>query len=88
MYINFQQNRANRSVINPCTQVYSQKYRKFHKFVTTNSNFKKSTLSDIHHRKTYIYIDFQQNRDSRSVKTVHTNLLAKICKLHKFATCN
>ena len=28
--------------------------------------------------KTYIYINFQQNRVSRSVKTVHTNLFAKI----------
>ena len=42
----------------------------------------------MHHRKTYMYINLQQNRVSKSVKTVHTNLLAKICKLHKFATCN
>ena len=33
-------------------------------------------------------INFQQNRVSRSVKTVHTNLFANNCKLHKFATCN
>ena len=31
--------------------------------------------------------DFQQDWVSRSVKTVHTNLFTKICKLHKFATC-
>ena len=31
----------------------------------------------MHHRKTYMYINFQQNRVSRSVKTVHTNLFAK-----------
>ena len=42
----------------------------------------------MHHRKTYMYINFQQNRVGRSVKTVHTNLYAKNCKLHKFATCN
>ena len=42
----------------------------------------------MYHRKTYTYINFQQNRVSRSVKTVHTNLFAKNCKLHKFATCN
>ena len=42
----------------------------------------------MHHRKTYMYINFQQNRVSRSVKPVHTSLHAKICKLHKFATCN
>ena len=34
-----------------------------------------------------MHINFQ-NRVNRSVKTVHTNLFAKNCKLHKFATCN
>ena len=29
-----------------------------------------------------------QNWDSRSVKTVHTNLFANIFIWHKFATCN
>ena len=48
----------------------------------------KLILLDMHHHKTYMYINFQQNRVSRSVKTVHTNLFAKYCKLHKFATCN
>ena len=40
----------------------------------------------MHHHKTYMYmyINFQQNRTFRSVKTVHTNLVAKNCKLHKF----
>ena len=42
----------------------------------------------MHHCKTYMYINFQQNQFSRSVKTVHTSLFAKICKLHKLATCN
>ena len=42
----------------------------------------------MHHRKMYMYINFQQNRVSRSVKTVHTNLFTNICKLHKFATCS
>ena len=40
----------------------------------------------MHHRKTHMCINFQQNRVGRSVKTVHTNLFAKVCKLHKFAT--
>ena len=35
-----------------------------------------------------MYFNFQQNRVSRSVKTVHTNLFAKNCKLHKFAITN
>ena len=68
MYINFQQNQVNRSVI---TAKQSQ-------VATTNSNLKKndSLISDAHHRKTYMYINFQQNRVSRSVKTVHTNVFA------------
>ena len=35
-----------------------------------------------------MYIDFQQNRVCRSVKTVHTNLFAQYRKFHKFATTN
>ena len=42
----------------------------------------------MHQRITYMYINFQHNRVSRSVKTVHTNILTKNCKLLKFATCN
>ena len=42
----------------------------------------------MHHRKTYMYNNFQQSRVSRSVKTVHTNLCAKIFNLYKFAICN
>ena len=42
----------------------------------------------MHHHKTYMYSNYQQNRVGRSVKTVHTNLFAKNCKLHNFATCN
>ena len=35
-----------------------------------------------------MYIYFQQNHVSSTVKTVHTNLFANNRKLHKFATCN
>ena len=35
-----------------------------------------------------MYIKFQQNRVSRSVKTVHTHIFANDRKLHKFATTN
>ena len=35
-----------------------------------------------------MYINFQQNRVSRSVKTERTKIFAKNCKLHKFATAN
>ena len=38
---------------------------------------KKSIILDIHHHKTYMYINFQQNRVNRSVITVHTNVFAK-----------
>ena len=40
------------------------------------------------HRNTYMYINFQQNRVSRSVITAHKNLFANNRKLHKFATTN
>ena len=80
MYINFQQNRGNRSVIIVHTNVFAKN--------STNSKFSKSTFSDMHHRKTYMYINIQQNQVNRSVKTVHTILFAKKFKFHKFATCN
>ena len=72
----------------PCSQVYSQKNCKLHKFATTNTIFENITLLDMNHRRTYMHINFQQNWVSRSVKTVHTNLFAQYRKLHKFATTN
>ena len=42
----------------------------------------------MHHRKTSMYINFQQNRVNISFKTGHTNVFVKNCKLHKFATSN
>ena len=86
MYINFQQNRVITSVITVHTNVFA-KNRKLHKFATINSNFINLNLSDMHHHKTYMYINFNQYRVSRSVKTMHTNLFANNHKLHKFATC-
>ena len=89
MCINFQQNQV--SIIDqskPCTQVYLQKNCNLHKFATTNNNLENLILSDTHRHIPYRYINFQQNRVSRSVKTVHTNIFAKNHKLHKFATCN
>ena len=49
---------------------------------------KKSSISDMQHRKTYNYFNFQQNWVSRSVKTVHTNVFAKYHKLYRFANTN
>ena len=96
MYINFYQNRVRIDQSKPCTQSYLQKNRKLHKYATYNSNFETKLLSDMHHRITYLYINFQQNRVSRSVKTVHTSLFAncinlqlaiRILKNHAFRTC-
>ena len=42
----------------------------------------------MNHHKTYMYVNFQQNRVCRSVKTVHTSLFAKNRNLHKFPTTN
>ena len=88
MYINFYQNQVSIDQSKPCTQSYLQKNRKLHKYATCNSNFETKLFSDMHHRITYLYINFQQNRVSRSVKTVHTNLFAQYRQLHKFATTN
>ena len=42
----------------------------------------------MHHRITYMYVNFQERRVSTSVKTAHTNIFAKKGKLHKFAINN
>ena len=57
-------------------------YIKLHEFVLINLQLpvvilKKSSISDMHHRTTYMYINFQQNQVSRSVKYVDTNLFAQ-----------
>ena len=51
------------------------KIRKLH-------NLQLPIISDMHHPVMYMYINFQQNQASRSVKTVHTNLFANNHKLH------
>ena len=58
------------------------KNRKLHNLQLPILFSKKSNISDMHHRAMYMYINFQQNQASRSVKTVHTNLLANNHKLH------
>ena len=81
MYINFQQNRVCR-VITVHTNVFAKKISSFINLQLPIEIFKKLTLSDMRHCKTYMYVNFQQNRVNRSVKTVHTNLFAKNCNLH------
>ena len=68
-----------------CTLIYLQKMASCINLQLPIVIFKE-LMSDIHSRKAYMYINFQQNRFSRSVKTVHINLFAKNLKLHKFAT--
>ena len=57
MYINFQQNWVSRSVKTVHINLFA-KNRKLHKFATTNSNFFKSIVSDMHHRKTYMSLAY------------------------------
>ena len=64
------------------------KTRKLHNLLLPILISKKSIISDMHHPAMYMYINFQQNQASRSVKTVHTILFANNRKLHQFATCN
>ena len=76
MYINYQQKWVSRSVKTVHTNIFA-KNCKLHKFATNNSNFEKIKSFYIHHYKTYMYINFQQNRVSRIVKTLHTNIFSK-----------
>ena len=74
MYIDFQQNRVCRSVKTVHIHLFAQ-YRKLHKFATTNSNFEKKNSfrhTIIHHHKTYMYINFQQNQVKTQVMTMPT----------------
>ena len=88
IYTNFQHNRVGRSVKTVHINLFA-KNRKLHKFTTTNLViFKESIMPDMHRRKLYMYINFQQNLVSGSVKTVHIIYLQKHHKLHKFATTN
>ena len=82
MHINFQQNRLSRSVKTVHTNLFA-KNCKLHKFATTNSNFKKkSILLDMHHHKTYMYINFQQNQVKTQVMTACTQVYSQ-----KIASC-
>ena len=61
----------------PCILIYLQKMASCVNLQLPIVILKKSILLDMHHHKTYMYINFQQNLVSRSIKTVHTNLFAK-----------
>ena len=76
MYISFQQTRVSKSVQTVHTNIFANN-RKLHKFATTNSNLKKMMISDMHHRITHMYIDFQQIELVDQSKDVHTNFLQR-----------
>ena len=57
MYIIFQQTRVSRSVQTVHTNIFANN-RNLHKFATTNSNLKKKDYLEMHHRITYMYINF------------------------------
>ena len=81
LYINFQQTRVSRSVQTVHTNIFANN-RNLHKCATTNSNFEKKTMYlHMHHHKTYMFINFQQNRINRSVIIVHTNVFRKILQV-------
>ena len=58
------------------------KNRKLHNLQLPILISKKMIISDMHHCAMYMYINFQQNQASRSVKTVHTNLFTNNHELH------
>ena len=80
MYINFQQSQVSRSVKTVLTSIFA-KIRKLHKFATTIGNFeKKSTISDMRHHTTYMYIKIELVDQS---KPCSQNCLQKIANCIK-----
>ena len=77
---------------NPCTQMYLQKIAICINLQLPTTILKKSIMSDMsdmHHRIiTYMHINFQQNRASRSVKNRTHNFVCKNRKLHRLAATN
>ena len=88
MYNNFQQNLVCRSIKTVHTNLFAKKIGGCTNLQLQIINLKKSIMSNMHHCITYMYINFQPNRVSRSVKAVHAYLFANNSKLHKFATTN
>ena len=60
-----------------CAQIYLPKFECCLKLQLLMLFFVKSIISDMYHRISYMYINFQQNQIGRLVKTVHTNLFAQ-----------
>ena len=75
MYISFQLFSKIRFVdqSKQCTQIYLQKMASCINLQPPIVTFKVSIVVDMHHHKTYMYINFLQNWVNKSVITVHTN---------------
>ena len=61
----------------PIKYLITAKMKAIGSFFSKKEKLLKMNISDMHHRITYMFINFQQNRVSRAVKTVHTNIFAK-----------
>ena len=72
----------------PCAQIYSHNMASYINLQLPIGILKKIYYLDMHHHKTYMYINFQQNWVKTQVVTVLTSLFAKNRKLHTFATTN
>ena len=57
MYINFHQTRVS-SLVQTVHTNKTANNRNLHKFATTKNNFEKNDYLDMHHRITYMYINF------------------------------
>ena len=68
----------------PCTQIYLHNIASCINLQLPIVILKESIFLGMHHHKTYMYINFQQNRVKTHVMTVLTSLF----KLHKLATTN
>ena len=80
MNINFQQNRVCRSI----KTVHTNLFAKIAGCINLQLPIiicKKSIFLDMHHHETYMYINFQQNRVSRSVIAVDKNVFAKTSQI-------
>ena len=87
MYIHFQQNWVCRSV-KPCTQIYLHNIAICLDLQLPIVFFFKSIILGMHHHKTYMCINFQQNRVETKVVTVlklkaNINLAFKNSEKHR-----
>ena len=76
MHIHFQQNWVSRSVKTVHTNLFAQ-YGNCINLQLPIVILKRINFFDMHHHKTNMYINFQQNRVKTQVMTVLTSLFAK-----------